>query len=567
MKLFNVIGISCLLAVSAFTHAAPTYIQPKPLTQVVKTSVGKVRGSEINLPIITWGGDIATIYANGSDKKTQKNSLFRAQGLNFKLSRNDDFSKQVENYIKGNTPYLRGTLGMINAASDVLANNPDTKPVIIHQLTWSAGGDALVVKKGIRSIKDLKGKTIALQAYGPHVDYMVTILADAGLKPSDVNLKWLPDLTGTDNSPMAALYEQNIDAVFVIIPDALALTSGGSVGNGAEDSVKGARILMSTKTANRVISDVYAVRADYLADNRAKVESFIKALYVASAEVKGLFNNPKSNQKKYDSLVSASADLLLDAPDAIADTEGLYLDAEHVDVNDNKRFFTDKSYPRNVEKMNNNIQKSLKHLGLSSSRNLPALADWNFTKLGAAQDFVQKSRFNSSKVASVVAKKQQQSALADGELFSFEVAFRPNQNAFDGSLYSNDFDRVIELASTYGGAVITVEGHSDPLKYLRSKKKGESGTILTRLKQSNKNISLSRAQSVREGLVDFAEQRDVTLDASQFAVIGHGFASPKTGMCGSDPCAPKNEAEWRSNMRVVFRVIQLEAEEDLFQPL
>ena len=123
MKLFNVIGISCLLAVSAFTHAAPTYIQPKPLAQVVKTSVGKVRGSEINLPIITWGGDIATIYANGSDKKTQKNSLFRAQGLNFKLSRNDDFSKQVENYIKGNTPYLRGTLGMINAASDVLANN------------------------------------------------------------------------------------------------------------------------------------------------------------------------------------------------------------------------------------------------------------------------------------------------------------------------------------------------------------------------------------------------------------------------------------------------------------
>lgn len=559
--------MACVLSLASLANAAPNYVNPLPLTKVVKTSVGKVRGAEVSLPIITWGGDITTIYANGSDKKTQANSLFRAQGLNFKLSRNDDFSKQVENYVKGKTPYLRGTLGMINAATDVLSNNPDTKPVIIHQLTWSAGGDALVVKEGIGSVKDLKGKTLALQAYGPHIDYMVALLANAGMSPSDVKLKWLPDLTGTDNSPMAALYESDIDAAFVIIPDALALTSGGAVGNGAEDSVKGARILMSTKTANRVISDVYAVRSDYLAENRIKVESFVKALYVASAEVKKLFNNPKSNQKVYNKLVSTSADLLLDAPDAITDTEGLYLDAEHLDVNDNKRFFTDTSYPRNVSKMSKDIQQGLKILGLSSSNNVPTLADWDFSKLGAEQDFVQKSRFNSSKVVSVVAKKQQQGALADGELFSFEVAFRPNQNAFDGSLYKDDFNRVINLASTYGGAVITVEGHSDPLKYLRNKKKGESGAILTRLKQSNKNISLSRAQSVREGLVSYAEQNDVTLDASQFAVIGHGFGNPKTGMCGADPCAPKNEAEWRSNMRVVFRVIQLEAEEDLFQPL
>lgn len=41
----------------------------------------------------------------------------------------------------------------------------------------------------------------------------------------------------------------------------------------------------------------------------------------------------------------------------------------------------------------------------------------------------------------------------------------------------------------------------------------------------------------------------------------------KTGMCGNEPCAPATESEWRSNMRVVFRIIQLEAESDVFQPL
>ena len=49
-----------------------------------------------------------------------------------------------------------------------------------------------------------------------------------------------------------------------IIPDALNLTSGGDSGTGAAGSVKGAKILLSTKTASRVIADVYAVRSDYL---------------------------------------------------------------------------------------------------------------------------------------------------------------------------------------------------------------------------------------------------------------------------------------------------------------
>lgn len=91
--------------------------------------------------------------------------------------------------------------------------------------------------------------------------------------------------------------------------------------------------------------------------------------------------------------------------------------------------------------------------------------------------------------------------------------------------------------------------------------------MLNRIKQSNRNISLSRAQSVKESVLVFATDQGVALDSSQFALVGHGFGNPKTGMCGGDPCAPATEAEWRSNMRVVFRIIQLEAESDVFQPL
>ena len=35
----------------------------------------------------------------------------------------------------------------------------------------------------------------------------------------------------------------------------------------------------------------------------------------------------------------------------------------------------------------------------------------------------------------------------------------------------------------------------------------------------------------------------------------------------TDPCPPKTEAEWQSNMRVEFRILQVEAEASAFKPL
>jgi hypothetical protein len=49
-------------------------------------------------------------------------------------------------------------------------------------------------------------------------------------------------------------------------------------------------------------------------------------------------------------------------------------------------------------------------------------------------------------------------------------------------------------------------------------------------------------------------------------VVGHGIEKPKNGLCAGDPCAPKNEPEWLANMRVEFRIIQVEAEASVFRP-
>lgn len=570
MKKTKLITILLMLLVSLPLAAAPDTSRFEAMKrELAGTPIRDYRpGPTVKVPMITWGGDIATILANGDARRTRKNSIFAKEGLDLELFREDVFKKQVEAYMKGETPYLRGTLGMINMASELLSADPRTKPVVIYQLTWSAGGDALAVNSKIRTAVDLKGKTIGVQAHGPHVYYMGRLLEDAGLSLKDVKLKWYPDLTGTENTPMAAMQAGLVDAAFTITPDAMLLTSGGTVGTGAEGSVRGARILLSTRTANRVISDVYAVRSDYFNKHRSKVEAFVSGLMQGAEQLSQVMaDKQRSTHKK---TLTAAAELLLDSPMAVADIEGLYGDCQFVGWQGNVDFFADPNFPRALERVTSEIQHSLIGLGLLNGQVPLAKAGWDYDRFKKQLQFAERSktpRFDTTQVASVIARKQQQGTLQEGELFSFEIYFEPNQNTFSADLYQEAFDKVIEFSSTYGGALITVEGNSDPLGYLRKKKAGESPIVLNRVKQAAKNLSLSRAMSVRDSITHYATQKGVTLDPSQFAVVGLGITKPKNGVCGNDPCAPKTEKEWRDNMRVEFRILQVEAESSVFNPL
>jgi ABC-type nitrate/sulfonate/bicarbonate transport system substrate-binding protein len=566
------LGVFLCIALAPLSGSAVEFIAAPPLTEVVKEAVGEVRADTggTTIPLITWGGDIATIHANGNALRTAKGSIFEREGLQLQLSRTDDFKKQVQAYIKGETPYLRGTLGMISMAAELLNRDPRTKPVFIYQHTWSNGGDCLVVKTGLNSAADLKGKTIAMQAYGPHVDYLATLLKDSGLKMSDVKIKWVKDLTGTPNSPAEAFYDASIDAAMMIVPDGLMLTSGGTVGTGAEGSVKGSRIMLSTKSANRVIADVYAVRSDYFNANKATVKKFVHGLLLGEQSLRQLFKNRQAQMTDYQPMIVGTAKILLDSDSATGDAEALYNDCEYAGFRGNVKFFTDQNWPRNFVRLSEEIQSAYVVAGLLSRKAPVAHAEWPYQELSAGLQGIDAAdipRFNVEAVSKVVAQKQAKGTLNEGELFSFEVFFQPNQNTFAAESYADAFKKVVELASTYGGAVITVEGHSDPLAYLSKLKAKADEIVLRQTQQAGKNLSLTRAMAVRDSIMGFAQAAGVNLDQSQFTVIGQGITQPKTGMCGSVPCPPKTKEDWLSNMRVVFRIIQIEAEESAFRTL
>jgi outer membrane protein OmpA-like peptidoglycan-associated protein/ABC-type amino acid transport substrate-binding protein len=568
------IGLFALLAATASLAVAPVpgqafdAVDSPPLSEVVEGTVRDCRADgAVRVPLITWGADIVTVHAAGGARTATGDSLLAAAGLEATLVRQDDFVDQIDAYLNCESPFLRATAGMANLAADVTEADPRTQMVAIYQHSWSAGGDAMVVTPGIDRPADLRGKRIAVQRYGPHIDYLLTILDDAGLRPDDVTLVWTRDLVGFgDSTPAAALAEGAADAAMVIIPDGLALTSDGTVGTGSEGSVKGAEILLSTKTANRVVADLYYVRRDFLEAAPEIVTDFTRALLLAEEATRGII---RTGGGPAQALFTQAADILLDDPGAIADAEAMWADAETVGLAGNLKFFEDPAFPRRFERLNEEAQAKYIALGMLSRIHPIASPPFDIASLGAGLDAGAASteRFDPDALAVTITRRQAQGALEDGTLFEFEVNFQPNQADFPIAVYREPFTRAIELAATYGGAVITVEGHADPLGYLRAKKNGQDDLYLTQIVQGARNLSYQRANEVRAGLIDLAGAEGIFMDQSQFVVLGHGFSDPKTGLCGDDPCAPKTEAEWLSNMRVSFRIIQVEAEAQVFVPL
>ena len=239
---FLALGLNSALAQKA------DVLKYRPLDEVVSGKAQTVTNDK-KLPVIAWGADVATQLAV-SEKILPSVELYRE----------DNFPVQVTNCLKGSSPYLRGTLPMVLQARSAF-QKAGTDLVLIYQLSWSNGGDCLVVRDRVKSIKDIK--SVAVQLYGPHEHPSIKVLQDAGVDPSKVTFKYLPELAapldgGGDKivSP-PGLFEsdESIDAVWVISPDAAALTEG-------DYAVKGARILFTSKQASRIIPDVYAVRKD-----------------------------------------------------------------------------------------------------------------------------------------------------------------------------------------------------------------------------------------------------------------------------------------------------------------
>ncbi len=600
-------GIRVLVGmVLVLAFAVEAGAQEQRFAEVVGAgAVGPVnQTAPLQVPYITWGGDMATFYANGG-LATKAGSLFQKQGLNLRLTPGDDFVQQVRDYRAGKSPFLRGTFHMIGLASEVLGSDPRTKGVVILQMTWSSG-DHLVARGGIRTLSDLKGKTIALQRGGPHVGMLDDVLRSARISWDDVKLVWTKDLTASADSP-AELFRQraNIDACFAITPDMVGLCGGlTSTGSGAEGTVKDARVLVSTAQLSRSIADVYVCRKDFYDAQKPLITKFVTGYLKACEEVLELKRQYEGQgSDAYKSLLQLTQDIYgKSAIPTLEDAHGLLSDCVFAGYPGNVAFFTQANNLTGFEA----FQKSALDLAVSRGYARERMGlfphDLDF-KSPAFLEYLTKTqlergeRFRAEAVQSEIEQLSSGGALDERTILSFTINFEPNQTEFSAVQYGAEFQRVVETAAKFGNAVVAIRGHADPSKTLLDlvkaglakgvlKRSGSSGNYsyslngkpldlaataeLTKLieqgafdgavdlnpretMQAALNLSRSRAEQVLNSIIEYARGKGLMLDRTQIQPVGVGIREPFIAK-------PSNLDEARQNMRVEFRIVRVAAE-------
>lgn len=597
----RVLATFWLLAICCFV--APIMGQQKFSSLLGDYKVQPVSSaSPLSVPYITWGGDVATFLANG-DLQTQPNSIYQKLGLSLKLTPGDDFPSQVKDYLSGKTPFLRGTVHMLGQASEVLGADPRTKPVVILQLSWSAG-DHIVARASIKTLNDLKGKKIACQQGGPHVGLLYDSLAAAQLAKEDVQIIWTKGLTGPEGAAELFRKDSSIDACCVITPDMLGLTGGfDQKGSGAEGTVEGAHVVNSTQQMSRSIADVYAVRKDWYDANKETVQKFVSGYLKASDELVAMrkgFEESKKLDDNYKKILSTSQRIFGNEvlPTLEVDAHGLLLDCTFVGVPGQIAFFRDKGNLAGFSQKTTEALDLATKWGYASTRMGFDPPDFEYQKLAALSGV----KYVEPKVIERFSAEAESADMFLGEnldsntIVSFTINFEPNQQEFSADQYGAEFNRALKAASTFGNARVVIRGHSDPTKTLLDlvkagmskgiiRQTGKPGDYkyfyqgkpldLNNMKelvdliskgafsggtpdptvtmQAAMNLSKSRADKVKEALTSYASSLGVNIDISQITPVGAGVMEPVIAK-------PKNIDEAKENMRVEFRIVKVDAE-------
>jgi len=169
-------------------------------------------------------------------------------------------------YLPSLDAFAAGKVDAVTAvAADLLVSGANgAKSKFICLLDYSNGGDMIIGKPGINSLKDLKGQKVGLEV--TLVEHLLLLqgLKSAGMKASDVELV----NTATNDTPQV-LASGSVAAVGAWYP----------VSSQALKQVAGSKAIYTSADAPGLIYDVLAVNPTSLAKRKADWEKYVAIYY------------------------------------------------------------------------------------------------------------------------------------------------------------------------------------------------------------------------------------------------------------------------------------------------
>src|SRR5436309_1455004 len=483
----------------------------------------------VRFAINVWAGWGPIIYANNGFKPGKIWKAPNGPGskdFRVELVLIDDPVAMRDAYAAGNLHIGWATLDMLPLFLEGLRKDSRVMPRVYQQVDWSNGGDGIVVRDSIRTMADLRGKTIVLAQNSPSHFLVLNALINGGVQPAEVEFKFTQDAF---QAAAAFNADKRLAGVVSWAPDIYNL-----------EKVKGNKMLVTTSTANKLIADVWFARADFAKDNPDIMEGIARGVFDAMEELKA-----QEAKQKVSRLMAAAFSI----PES--DALGMLGDAHSTNYAENRDFFLNQNNPTNFERTWNTAYFLYKKINAVSEQTpFDQVMDFSvIQKLGAEQKYASQKneydvQFAPATAGSIQGEKE--------EILTKTVVihFFPNSwdltkkitRTVDGKeveeLYDPNVTFVVEevgkLAGQYGAARIVIEGHTD------GSMKGQVPKSLVQ------ELSANRANSVKQALV----RKFPSLQPNQFAAAGIGWDKP------ADPSDPENSAK---NRRVEIKVYPAEA--------
>ena len=225
----------------------------------------------------TYAGFLPFMYLNGGLEPNEDCPIYKEYGIKLKIVVQDDFAA-------GRAAFKNGDIDVIYCTADALpvemSEGSDMNDARFFNISnWSRGADAIVVNKSISTVSDLIGKVVCCSQGTASHTLLLNTLETNGISADKVNTSSnvvadKVNIKVVDNGLDAAsvFRSGSCDAAVVFSPDDQDLVA----------TVKGAKVLISTKQASNIICDGLIAKVSYLESNKENVQKLISALLWAN---------------------------------------------------------------------------------------------------------------------------------------------------------------------------------------------------------------------------------------------------------------------------------------------
>jgi NitT/TauT family transport system substrate-binding protein len=500
----NLLILLVVLAVAYFGFRY--YLNPGKDKLALGSSTGK---PDLVVAYNTFTGVEGLVLANGGMDPNESSDLYKNYGIKLQIKQMDAVKDTRAGLHSGDLDLVYCTTDALpvemGSSSELLQDDV----VQIMQVNQSHGADAIVVRKGINDVADLRGKKVAYAVGTASHTLLLNVLETSNMKMADVDGYQVADGVEAAN----AFKNGQCDAALVWAPDDEDCVA----------AVAGSKVLISSAVASQIIADGLLVKKSVLAAKKDMIEKLVKAWLQGNARV-----NTDPNAKKEATSLFAKG---FKFPEDIAakSADKVYFST----LGDNINFFGLNSTYTGMtgDRMYGRMAVKYTEIGLTRSP-----APWrNVSDPSVIQDLMKDQEFvNDSRQVAV-----------KPELFKAATPEMKTQQAQSSKIVKLEFpvnsaqlteddkvaiDREIkELILAFEKAYVRVEGNTDN----------------TGQPKTNERLSLARADAVVDYLVN-----EHHLDRNKFIVVGNGSAKPVPG------CESNQDEECKArNRRTEFQFI------------